>query len=114
MGGRDRDEYDTSLDEAYLRYAAARLSAYSNVWWSMANEWNYVACKSRGINSTHLQSPSPVWDELFQTLSAADPYTRQMSIHNVRDAIFRNSGTQLWGLEYNVLLATIQEGMLTC
>jgi hypothetical protein len=30
----------------------------------------------------HDPSPTPVWDELFQTLSAADPYGRQTSIHN--------------------------------
>jgi len=82
MGGRDRDEYDTSLDEAYLRYAAARLSAYSNVWWSMANEWSQCHCKSKGVNASHLISPSPTWDRLFTELVKADPHGRQASIHN--------------------------------
>lgn len=81
-GGRDADKYDTALDRFYLRYAAARLAAYSNVWWSMANEWSFCACKSKGINSTHLESPSPIWDTLFETLAAHDPYGRQKSIHN--------------------------------
>ena len=63
-------------------YLAARLSAYSNVWWAMANEWSFCGCKAKGINTSHLQSPSPTWDDLFRTLSAADPYNRQMSIHN--------------------------------
>ena len=33
MGGRDAARYDTASDKFYLRYAAARLAAYSNVWW---------------------------------------------------------------------------------
>lgn len=82
LGGRNPETYDTANDDFYLRYLAARLSAYSNVWWAMANEWSFCTCKSRGINSSHLQSPAPVWDKLFETLSSADPYTRQMSIHN--------------------------------
>lgn len=82
LGGRDARTYDTTTDRFYLRYAAARLAAYSNVWWAMANEWSFCACKARGINSSHLQSPSPVWDELFQELVAHDPYARQTSIHN--------------------------------
>ena len=82
LGGSDPQTYDTSHDAFYLRYVAARLAAFSNVWWSMANEWSFVQCKSRGINSSHLQSPAPIWDELFVTLAAADPYGRQKSIHN--------------------------------
>ena len=82
LGGTDPSTYDTRPDAVYLRYAVARLAAYSNVWWSMANEWSFVRCKSRGVDSTHLQSPAPVWDELFAALSAADPYQRQASIHN--------------------------------
>eukprot|EP00966_Prymnesium_polylepis_P121626 2811264-Prymnesium_polylepis.2 len=82
MGGRDPATYDTTHDKFYLRYLAARLSSFSNVWWAMANEWSFCACKARGTNASALQSPSPVWDELFETLSAADPYGRQASIHN--------------------------------
>ena len=74
MGGLDPATYDTANDRFYLEYVAARLSSFKNVWWSMANEWSFCHCKSRG--------PSPVWDELFETLSAADPYGRQTSIHN--------------------------------
>ena len=46
----------------------------------MANEWNFCSCKSFGSKVDN--GPTPVWDALFQTLSAADPYGRQMSIHN--------------------------------
>ena len=46
----------------------------------MANEWNFVACKS--YNTTVDNGPTPVWDHLFRTLGAADVYGRQTSIHN--------------------------------
>ena len=82
MGGRDADSYDTASDKFYLRYAAARLAAYSNVWWSMANEWSLNTCKGRGVVPKLSPTPSPVWDELFGTLRAADPYGRQASMHN--------------------------------
>ena len=38
MGGRDGATYDTTNDKFYLKYLAARLSSFRNVWWSMANE----------------------------------------------------------------------------
>ncbi len=48
----------------------------------MANEWSFCGCKAAGVDDTALQSPSPTWDALFETLRAADPYRRQASIHN--------------------------------
>ena len=82
LGGRNASTYNTTNDAFYLKYAAARLSAYSNVWWSMANEWSFCGCKAKGINTTKLQSPSPIWDDLFKVLVQNDPYGRQKSIHN--------------------------------
>ena len=49
LGGRDAASYDPANDEHYLRYAVARLASFSNVWWSLANEWDLIACKSRGL-----------------------------------------------------------------
>ena len=80
MGGTDAEHYDTTSDEFYLEYLAARLSAFKNVWWAMANEWSFCRCKSFG--SADLPPQTPVWDALFKTLAANDPYGRQMSIHN--------------------------------
>ena len=80
MGGRDGATYDTTNDKFYLKYLAARLSSFRNVWWSMANEWSFCGCKSYGSKVD--DAPAPVWDELFKTLSSADVYGRQMSIHN--------------------------------
>eukprot|EP00756_Hemistasia_phaeocysticola_P052539 Hpha_TRINITY_DN27788_c0_g1::TRINITY_DN27788_c0_g1_i1::g.157097::m.157097 len=77
MGGSDAAAYNTSHDQRYLRYVVARLGAFRNVWWSMANEWDLVKCKSKG-----LPDASPVWDTLFKTLAHEDPYGHLTSIHN--------------------------------
>ena len=60
-------------DERYLRYAVARLAAYRNVWWSVANEWDLVKGKT----------PAD-WDRYFEILKSADPYGRLRSIHHSR------------------------------
>ena len=58
-------------DDRYLRYVVARLSAYRNVWWSMANEWDFVKTKTL-----------PDWDRFFRIVQESDPYGRLRSIHN--------------------------------
>ena len=58
-------------DDRYLRYVVARLSAYRNVWWSMANEFDLIKTK-------HTSD----WDRLFQILQSEDPIGHLRSIHN--------------------------------
>jgi len=59
-------------DFRYVRYLAARLAAYSNVWWSLANEYDFLLdCK-----------PISQWDRYFQILEETDPYRHLKSIHN--------------------------------
>ena len=58
---------DTPKKQRYLRYAVARLGAFSNVWWAMANE--YDKCGSVD------------WASLFETLIAEDVHQRPRSIH---------------------------------
>ena len=58
-------------DDRYLRYAVARLAAYRNVWWSLANEWDLVKTKSL-----------PDWDRFFRIVQESDPYQRLRSIHH--------------------------------
>lgn len=60
-------------DARYLRYVVARLSAYRNVWWSMANEFDILKSKT-----------DEDWDRLFQVVRDADPHSRLRSIHNWR------------------------------
>jgi hypothetical protein len=58
-------------DERYLRYITARLAAYRNVWWSMANEYNFMKKKTVAD-----------FDRFSQVVKAADPYGHLLSIHN--------------------------------
>lgn len=59
-------------DERYIRYCAARWSAYRHVWWSMANEYDIVKTKTVAD-----------WDHLFEVLVDADAHDRLRSIHNL-------------------------------
>ncbi len=60
-------------DDRYLRYAVARLSAYRNVWWSIANEYDLVRSKTMSD-----------WDRFFRIVQECDPYSRLRSIHHSR------------------------------
>ena len=59
-------------DYAYLRYVVARLAAYRNVWWSMANEYDFML----------KDKPMEVWDRFFEIVQENDPYEHLRSIHN--------------------------------
>jgi hypothetical protein len=60
-------------DDRYLRYIVARLAAYRNVWWSMANEYDLMPQKSMAD-----------WDRFFRVVQESDPYQHLRSIHNCR------------------------------
>ena len=58
-------------DEFYLRYVAARFSALRNVWWSFANEYDFI--KSKTVDD---------WERLAEVIVKSDPYGHLRSIHN--------------------------------
>ena len=51
-------------DIRYLRYVVARLAAYSNVWWSLANEYDFLLDVK----------PMARWDRYFQIIEECDPW----------------------------------------
>lgn len=59
-----------SLD--YLEYCIARLAAYRNVWWSLANEYEMVYKKV-----------TEDWNEYGEVLKKKDPYGHLISIHQI-------------------------------
>ncbi|MGC9394728.1 MAG: DUF5605 domain-containing protein [Anaerolineae bacterium] len=72
----DRWGYSTmpaEVDDRYLRYVVARLAAYRNVWWSMANEFDLMKAKTEQD-----------WDRFFQIVQESDPYQHLRSVHNCR------------------------------
>jgi hypothetical protein len=60
-------------NERYLRYVIARLAAYRNVWWSLANEWDLVRTKTLAD-----------WDRYFHIVAECDPYQHLRGIHHSR------------------------------
>lgn len=60
-----------AADDRYVSYVTRRLSAFPNVWWSMANEYDLLTSKRRGD-----------WDRLAGIVVANDPVGHPLSIHN--------------------------------
>jgi Domain of unknown function (DUF5060)/Protein of unknown function (DUF4038)/Domain of unknown function (DUF5605) len=56
----------------YVAYIAARFGAYRNVWWALANEYDFLLDTM----------PMDWWDRFFQILEEEDPYRHLKSIHN--------------------------------
>jgi hypothetical protein len=59
------------VDDFYLRYVVARLSAFRNVWWAIANEYDLVKAKTMSD-----------WDRFFRIVQEEDPYGHLRSIHH--------------------------------
>ncbi|MRI00061.1 DUF5060 domain-containing protein [Kriegella sp. EG-1] len=57
-------------NQLYIKYLVARLSAYRNVWWSMANEYDIM------------NKPDSEWKTYFETILQSDPSNHLKSIHN--------------------------------
>ncbi|WP_342479968.1 DUF5060 domain-containing protein [Paenibacillus sp. FSL L8-0340] len=62
---------DRESDDFYLRYVVARLAAFRNIWWSMANEHDLMRAKK-----------TEDWDHYFQLVQELDPYQHLRSNHN--------------------------------
>jgi hypothetical protein len=62
-----------AVDERYLRYVVRRLSAFSNVWWSMANEYDLLW--SKDVDD---------WERLAAVVGEEDAFGHLNSIHNCR------------------------------
>jgi len=64
------DAMPNDVNIRYIQYLTARLSSFKNVWWSLANEWDYVKSKT----------PAD-WDIIAKTVVNSDPYKHLCSIH---------------------------------
>lgn len=65
-------EMTPEQDCRYLAYLAARISAYRNVWWSLANEYDFL------LNT----KPMELWHRFCHVLEENDQLHHLMSIHN--------------------------------
>lgn len=57
-------------DKRYLKYILARFSAYKNVWWSLANEYDFIKSKKKDD-----------WKYYLSFIKKNDPYNHLRSIH---------------------------------
>ena len=62
-------------DDRYLRYIAARLAAYPNVWGSLANEYDLMELMTKSKTTED-------WERFADILMEYDPYGHLRSIHN--------------------------------
>lgn len=60
-------------DDLYYHYIINRFSAYANVWWSLANEYDLMKAKT-----------NEDWEHFGELLLRDDPYQHLRSIHNCR------------------------------
>jgi len=74
------DSMSNEVNINYIKYITARLSAYKNVWWSLANEWDYV--KAKTVKD---------WDLLTETVVKNDPYKHLCSIHGATATYYNYS-----------------------
>jgi hypothetical protein len=85
------DRMPAVADDRYLRYVVARLAAYRNVWWSLANEFDFMKEKTDAD-----------WERFLKVVADADPYRHLLSIHN---------GTRLFNHTHPLVShASIQNG----
>ncbi|WP_338130417.1 DUF5060 domain-containing protein [Cohnella ginsengisoli] len=64
-------EMDRATDDRYLRYIVARLAAYRNVWWSLANEYDLMWAKTEDD-----------WERFARMVKENDPFGHLISNHN--------------------------------
>ena len=64
------DSMPQEANLAYLDYFQARVAPFRNVWWSLANEYDY--CKAKSLED---------WRELIARVGDNDPYGHLCSIH---------------------------------
>ncbi len=65
------DRMTAADDDRYLRYVVTRLAAFHNVWWSLANEWDFMKEKHESD-----------FVRFGEIVSSCDPCHHLLSVHN--------------------------------
>lgn len=85
------DRMPATADDRYLRYVVARLGSYRNVWWSLANEFDFMEGKTDAD-----------WERYLKIVCDSDVYQHLLSINN---------GTRLFNqTDKRLTHASIQNG----
>lgn len=64
-------QLDRVTEDMYIDYIIARFAAYKNVWWSMANEYDFMKAKKMSD-----------WDYYISQFAAKDKFHHMIGIHN--------------------------------
>jgi hypothetical protein len=72
-GKTELDRMPAATDDRYLRYVVARFSAFRNVWWNLANEFDAMRFKRDSD-----------WQRFFEIIAAEDPVGHPRAIHQMR------------------------------
>ena len=62
---------DRKTEDRYIQYIIARFAAYKNVWWSMANEYDFMNAKKLSD-----------WDYYIEQFAKRDKFHHLIGIHN--------------------------------
>ena len=62
---------DRTTEDLYIEYIIARFAAYKNVWWSMANEYDFMRNKKLSD-----------WDHYIEQFAKKDKFHHLIGIHN--------------------------------
>ncbi|MEZ2440557.1 DUF5060 domain-containing protein [Chitinophaga sp. RCC_12] len=62
---------DRATEDLYINYIIARFAAFKNVWWSMANEYDFMQNKKMSD-----------WDYYIEQFATKDKFHHLLSIHN--------------------------------
>ncbi len=62
---------DRATEDMYIQYIIARFAAFKNVWWSMANEYDFMEAKKMDD-----------WDYYIDQFARLDPFHHLIGIHN--------------------------------
>lgn len=73
---------DAAGDDRFVRYVVARFGAYRNVWWSLANEFDFLRTKTEAD-----------WERIGTLIQNCDPFDHLRSIHN---AFLAYDNRQAW------------------
>lgn len=65
-------------DDRYLKYIVSRLSAFRNIWWSMANEYDLF----KDFETNVMKKTINDWERLAHIVEKYDKYHHLNSIHN--------------------------------
>ncbi len=72
------DRMSAEIDEFYLKYIISRIASFRNIWWSMANEYDYM--REKTVED---------WENKIEFVAKTDPYKHLLSIHN-GDIIYKH------------------------